>query len=139
MESTFTAFVTIKNASVARSLGGDDQGAAAQSAQGNLGHVLRRGEPSPASDSSPLPPHSPLKRERSFEQREMPSPPRFPPNHNTIENVAMGAEAVPHLIYARQLEAAAAVGEAVQPQENVEAEVAPEQPQEAKAEDGQCP
>lgn len=47
----------------------------------------------------------------------------------------MGAEAVPHLIYARQLEAAAAVGEAVQPQENVETEAAPEQPQEAKAED----
>ncbi|KAG9044138.1 hypothetical protein FS837_008732 [Tulasnella sp. UAMH 9824] len=66
----------------------------------------------------------------------MPSPSRLPPNHNTVEDVDMGAEAVPHLIYARQLEAAATtVDEAVQPQENVETEVAPEQPQEAKVED----
>ncbi|KAG8920064.1 hypothetical protein FRC01_000947 [Tulasnella sp. 417] len=50
----------------------------------------------------------------------------------------MGAEAVPHLIFARQLEAeaAAAAGadETVQPQVNEHIEAAPEQPEAAKEE-----
>lgn len=66
----------------------------------------------------------------------MPIQPQSPLNQNTTERVDMGAEAVPHLIFERQLEAAAAGDEVPEPQGNVDTEVKPEQPEDPKQDDG---